>query len=193
MLGLINKIFWAARAICYRPLFGRMVLPGYIGKPIFLTGLRNIQIDKKFRIFPGARIEVTENARLIIDQDVAIAQNLHLTCGKFIHIKSGACIAANVCITDTIHDYSNPDVNVLKQKDRHKETIIGEDSFIGFGAVINAGTQLGKHCIVGANSFVNGTFPDNCVIAGNPAKIIKYYSTETSSWVHVALTKNITN
>lgn len=185
MLGIIQKIFWGVRAVFYKPLLGCMILPGYIGKPIFINGLKNMRINKKFRIFPGARIEVGKNARLQIDQDVAIAQNLHLTCGKFIHIESGVCIAANVCITDTIHDYRNPEVNVLKQNDSHKETIIGKDSFIGFGAVINAGTQLGKHCIVGANSFVSGTFPDNCIIAGNPAKIIKFYSQEKSSWVRV--------
>ena len=35
------------------------------------------------------------------------------------------------------------------------------------------GTTLGKNCVVGAGSVVCGSFPDDVIIAGNPAKIIK--------------------
>lgn len=159
-----------------------MELPGYIGKPTFIAGAHRISIGSRFRIFPGARLEVTKNGTVIIDSDVAIAQNLHLTCGKRIHIGAGTCIAANVCITDTIHNYNDPEINILKQIDTYRETVIGNDCFIGFGSVINAGTILGKHCIVGANSYVSGNFPDHCVIAGNPAKIIKKYNNEAREW-----------
>lgn len=53
------------------------------------------------------------------------------------------------------------------------------------GAAIQAGTVLGKQCIVGANSVVRGTFPDYCVIAGVPAKIIRKYNAESHSWERV--------
>ena len=48
--------------------------------------------------------------------------------------------------------------------------------------MIQSGTILGKQCIVGANSVVRGQFPDYCVIAGNPAKIIKKYNFNTRKW-----------
>lgn len=183
MFGKSIKLVWGARALVYKPFFGEMCFPGYMGKPIFLTGTKNIYIGKNFRIFPGARLEVQKNAKLHIEEDVAIAQNIHLTCGRSIKIMSGTCIAANVCITDTIHNYQDINKNVLKQQDSYKETLIGQDCFIGYGSVINAGTRLGRHCIVGANSFVSGAFPDNCIIAGNPAKIIKMYSDSESKWI----------
>lgn len=50
---------------------------------------------------------------------------------------------------------------------------IGDDCFIGASSIILKGTTLGKNCVVGAGSVVHGEFPDNCVIAGNPAKIIR--------------------
>jgi acetyltransferase-like isoleucine patch superfamily enzyme len=46
---------------------------------------------------------------------------------------------------------------------------IGAYSWIGMNAVILKGTSLGRNCIVSAGSIVRGEFPDNSLIAGNPA------------------------
>ena len=53
-----------------------------------------------------------------------------------------------------------------------KRTIIGEDVFIGMNSIILMGTHIGNNVIVGAGSVVSGNIPDNCVVAGNPARII---------------------
>lgn len=50
---------------------------------------------------------------------------------------------------------------------------IGNDVYIGVNTTILAGSKIGNRCIVGACSLVNGEFPDNSVIAGVPAKVIK--------------------
>lgn len=50
---------------------------------------------------------------------------------------------------------------------------MGDNCFVGAGAIILPGTTIGNYCIVGAGAVVKGTFPDYSVIAGNPAKIIK--------------------
>ncbi len=50
---------------------------------------------------------------------------------------------------------------------------IGNDVYIGLNTTILPGTKVGNRCIIGACSLVNGEFPDNSVIAGVPARIIK--------------------
>jgi len=50
---------------------------------------------------------------------------------------------------------------------------IGNDVYIGIKTIILPGTKIGNRCIVGAGSVVKGDFPDNSVIAGVPAKVIK--------------------
>jgi len=50
------------------------------------------------------------------------------------------------------------------------------------GVAIQAGTVLGKQCIVGANSVVRGVFPDYSVIAGVPARIIKRFNFDKNKW-----------
>lgn len=69
---------------------------------------------------------------------------------------------------------SNHDFNNLSVSQGGKEICIGNDSWIGMNAVILPGVELGDHTIVGAGSVVTKSFPEgNCVIAGNPAKLIK--------------------
>lgn len=86
-----------------------------------------------------------------------------------ITIGKGTCIAVNVGIITTNHDLDNLD-NHLQGKDVY----IGKNCWIGMNSVILPGVKLGDHTIVGAGSVVTKSFLEgNCVIAGNPAKIIR--------------------
>lgn len=54
-----------------------------------------------------------------------------------------------------------------------KDITIGDDVWIGGGAIICPGVALGNNVIVGAGSVVTKSFGDNVIIAGNPARVIK--------------------
>ncbi|MBN1789456.1 MAG: acyltransferase [Bacteroidales bacterium] len=49
---------------------------------------------------------------------------------------------------------------------------IGDNSFIGTGALILPGTVIGSNCVIGAGAVVRGAIPDNSVVMGNPAKVV---------------------
>lgn len=179
---MMDKLFWGLRALCYSPFFGKFGLPSYLGKPVFLKGIRNVFIGKKVRIFPHLRMESHNGGTIHIKDDVVISQNVHITSAGNLEIGKSSLILANVFITNIDHDYTVIGKHVVKQKIMVKETKIGENCFVGMGAAIMAGTVLGKQCVVGANSVVRGTFPDYCVIAGAPAKIVKKYNPQTQIW-----------
>ena len=80
------------------------------------------------------------------------------------------------------HDYRIIGKHILKQEYIIKTTHIGENCFIGYGAAIQAGTILGRQCVVGANSVVRGHFPDYCVLVGALARIAKKYNPEVEKW-----------
>lgn len=55
---------------------------------------------------------------------------------------------------------------------RYAPVKIGNDVFIGMNCLIMAGVQVGNRVIVGAGSVVNRSIPDNCIVAGVPARYI---------------------
>lgn len=179
------KIFWAIRAVLYCPFFGKFGLPSYMGRPIFLKGIRNVFIEKRVRIFPNLRMETHNGGTIRLNEDVVISQNVHITSAGNLEIGKSSHILGNVFITNIDHHYTTIEQHVVKQDITVKETKIGDYCFIGMGAAIMAGTVLGKQCVVGANSVVRGNFPDFCVIAGAPAKIVKKYNPESKIWEKV--------
>ena len=50
---------------------------------------------------------------------------------------------------------------------------IGNDVWVGAGAVIATNVTIGENSVIGANAFVNSDVPSNCVVAGSPAKVVK--------------------
>jgi acetyltransferase-like isoleucine patch superfamily enzyme len=120
---------------------------------------------------------------IIINNNVSIQQNLHLTCATKIEIGSNTAIAVNVTITDIHHTYSDISKPIEAQIIQTNPVIIGEDCKIYNNVVILPGTTIGKHCTVGANSVVRGIFPNYSVIIGSPARIIKRYSFEQNAWL----------
>ncbi len=124
---------------------------------------------------------------ITLNDNISIEQNLHLTCANKITIGANTAIAANVTITDINHPYADISLPPEKQVLQVNEVIIGESCKVYNNAVILPGTVLGKHNIVGANSVVSGVFPDYCVIAGTPARIIKLYNWGTGKWEKVGV------
>ena len=92
-----------------------------------------------------------------------------------INIGDNCMIGANCKIIDNdFHPLDFKKRYENKYTDISKRSIkIGNNCFIGMNSIILKGTTLGNNCVVGAGSVVSGLFPDNVIIAGNPAKIIK--------------------
>jgi acetyltransferase-like isoleucine patch superfamily enzyme len=180
---MMFKIFWIIRGILYKPFFGKYNLPSYIGKPVYIKNINRIFIGSKVRIFPGSRIEVVDKkSSITFKNNITIGQNFHITSAGNLVLSEGVTIANNVTVTNIDHSYEQIGVSIMSQPFLHKETYIGKNCFIGKGAVIQAGTVLGEQCIIGANAVVRGNYPDYCVIAGVPAKIVKRYNVYTKKW-----------
>lgn len=181
-----RKIYWYIRLQVQKPFFKAVGNKSYLGPELSIIGRKNISIGNQVRIYPGSRIETHNNGQIIIEDDCSIGQNFHVISMKgILMIGSNTTISGNVFITNLDHEYQEIGKHILDQKMIVKETKIGENCFIGYGASIQAGTVLGRQCIVGTNAVVRGTFPDYSVIAGVPAKIVKRYDKELEKWVRV--------
>ena len=180
-----EKYLWYARTLLRRPFFGHIGSMSFMGRPVFLYGRKGIFLGDKVRIMPGCRLETHNGGELHIGTNTSIGQNFHCTAGGVLNIGADCTFSGNVVVTDIDHQYREIDRHILEQPMLVSETSIGDNCFIGFGAVIQAGTRLGRQCVVGANAVVRGSYPDYCVLAGVPAKIIRQYNPGTGEWERV--------
>ena len=101
-------------------------------------------------------------------------------------IGSFTSISWNVSIGGANHDYRricqhsilyDPKFGVVNDAlyDRYADGVkIGSDVWIGCGAVVLRNTSIGHGAVVGANAVVTKDVPPFAIVAGNPAKVIKY-------------------
>jgi len=188
-MRLKNLFHYIITYIFFRPFFKERGNKIIICNPILITP-RCLHVGSKVFIRDFARLEgvhhyagVLFNPSIIIGNNVSIEQNLHLTCANEVSIGDNTAIAANVTITDINHPYVDVETPPEQQPISFSAVQIGRDCKIYNNVVILPGTKLGNHNIVGANSVVSGSYPDYCVIAGVPAKILKRYDFKRGEWL----------
>lgn len=115
---------------------------------------------------PGATIEIGNGVGI---SGATIYARSHIRIGDDTNI------GGNVKILDNDFHPIDPDARRLdiKEKIGTEPITIGKNCFIGCNALILKGTVLGNNCVVGAGAVVTGQFEDNCIIAGNPARVIR--------------------
>jgi acetyltransferase-like isoleucine patch superfamily enzyme len=90
-----------------------------------------------------------------------------------------------VYVTDQNHGYKDLTLPIGTQMWHNEPVSIGDGSWLGHGAIVLPGSRIGKHVVVAAGAVVAGLHvPDNCVVAGVPARIVRRY-VAGEGWVNV--------
>jgi acetyltransferase-like isoleucine patch superfamily enzyme len=129
--------------------------------------------DIRMTVIPGYQ----EYPRIKIGDRVIANTNCHISCINKIEIGEDVLIASHVFITD--HSHGTTESDELQIPPNQRELIssgpveIGPCVWIGEGVTILPGTRIGRNSIVGANAVLKGEFPDNSIIVGTPARVLK--------------------
>lgn len=133
-------------------------------KELFGSTGKNIYIEPTFRCDYGYNIHVGENFYANFD-------NVFLDVCE-IRIGDNCFIAPGVHIYTATHPL-NP-IERISGIEFGKPVNIGHNVWIGGRAVINPGVNIGDNVVIASGAVVTKDVPDNVVVGGNPAKIIKH-------------------
>lgn len=82
-------------------------------------------------------------------------------------------LAQGITVTALNHNFTDTSKRIDEQGISTKQVTIGDDVWIGANAVILPGVTIGRHVVVAAGAVVTKDVPDNCIVGGVPAKVIK--------------------
>ncbi len=175
----------------------------FVGKNVKAIEKKHLMIGQKTKLQDGVYIDALSRKGVSIGDSVVIGRNTRIECtgglqsiGKGVRIGNRTtfgndCMfgaAGGIEIGDDVvagqfirfhsenHNYNDLTKLIREQGVSHKGIKVGNDCWIGAGAVFLDGAELGDGCVVGANAVVTKKFPDNVVVAGIPAKVIGHRS-----------------
>ena len=77
-------------------------------------------------------------------------------------------------VSDQNHGYEDLSRPIGTQMWHNDPVSIGSESWLGHGAIVLPGAHVGRHTVIAAGAVVTkGEYPDNCVLAGVPAQIVR--------------------
>lgn len=179
--------------------YGKIAKNVFIGKNVKAIEKKHLTIGQKTKLQDGVYIDALSREGVSIGDSVVIGRNTRIECtgglqsiGKGVKIGNRTtfgndCMlgaAGGIEIGDDVvagqfirfhsenHNYNDLTKLIREQGVSHKGIRIGNNCWIGAGAVFLDGAELGDGCVVGANAVITKKFPDNVVVAGIPAKVI---------------------
>lgn len=156
----------------------------YIGKDYEVHNPQYMEFGEDFSAKARFRIEAIDKydqqvfqPKISIGNNVKFLYDIHIGCINKITIGDNCLFASRIYISD--HNHGDTTAEMLKITPVKRpimskgEIVIHENVWVGEGAAILGGVTIGKNSIIATNAVVNKDVPENSVVAGVPAKVIK--------------------
>jgi len=117
-------------------------------------------------------------SKILLGENVVIRPNSMLFASKnaSITIRDNAMLGSGVHIYVHNHSFGQINVPIIDQGySSSEDVLVDSGSWIGANSIILSGVTIGKNSVVAANSVVSNDVPDHCLVAGNPAIIIRNF------------------
>ncbi len=190
MLKLFHYLHKFIKYVYYSHRLGSYGIHSFIDRPLKIDGPESIYIGNK--VYVGyktwlASIPLTgsKESNLIVEDGCIIGHFNHIYATKRVVLHKNVLTADKVYISDNLHGYEDTSIPILRQPIVQKREVeIGEGSWLGENVCV-IGANIGRNCVIGANSVVTKDIPDFCVAVGSPARIIKQYNIYENSWQRI--------
>lgn len=156
---------------------GRLVIEDYAEvQGVSANGIRfgsDVSIGARTAIRPSSYYGGPVGVGLVVGDRSSFATGCFIGCSGRIEIGADVMLGPGVSIFSENHVFARTDVSIKSQGVERGWVTIGDDCWIGSGAVIAAGVEIGRGCVIGAGSVVTRSIPEYSVAAGNPARVIR--------------------
>jgi len=112
---------------------------------------------------------------LVIGDRTVLGARITIVAHVSIEIGDDVWFGQDVFVTDSGHGYQDPNLPIGEQFGAHLPVRIGSGSWIGHGAIILPGANIGRNVVVAAGSVVRGDVADHSIVGGAPARLIRRY------------------
>lgn len=172
---VLEKWLWFYRKKCFEGYIGRKSDGLSIIGKIYLRN-RNVYIGKNVTLYPGVMLH--GEGEIYIGDNTFLGNNtvVYSEKGHKVHIGANCMIAPMCYITNTDHNTVLP----LSDEPMNKlgvvcaDTCIEDNVWLAAYATVLKGSHIHSGAVVGAKALVKGEVPDNSIVAGIPAKILKH-------------------
>lgn len=149
-----------------------------LGKDVKLSKFINLygcEVGEETKI--GAFVEIQKNSR--VGKRCKISSHTFICEG--VEIEDNVFIGHSVTFINDSYPRATAASGELQTETDWKveKTIVRKGSSIGSGSTILSNVAIGENAIVGAGSVVTKDVPANAIVAGNPAKVLRYLTSET--------------
>jgi acetyltransferase-like isoleucine patch superfamily enzyme len=147
-------------------------------KPAWVAGPEQIAIGRNVLVLHDAWFAVEAPARSLpspvirVGDGVAIRPHCTISAAAGVEIEDDVVIAAFTTIIDSDHTWDAGLPNVLYNPLRAAPVRIGRGTWIGERVAVLRGADVGRFCLIGANSVVRGKIPDYSIAVGAPARVV---------------------
>ncbi|MEA2425126.1 MAG: hypothetical protein QOH13_1536 [Thermoleophilaceae bacterium] len=147
-------------------------------KPAWVYGPQQMSVGAYSLILMGTWLSVESQAwdkpapALSIGKRVGIRPYCMISAAEKITIEDDVIIAAFSSVIDSDHTYAMGRPNVMHNPVTTAPIRIGRGTWIAERVAVLRGADIGRCCIIGANSVVRGTIPDYSIAVGSPARVV---------------------
>ena len=143
----------------------------FIFLKVSLLRFMGAKIGKGVVIYPG--VWITPGRNLVIKDHVDLAKDVLITTTGGVEIGERTLIGYRTQIISSDHTIPPIGEPFPISGDNHKKIVIGKDVWIAANCLITAGVSIGDGAVIGGGSVVTKDVPQNAIVGGVPAKIIK--------------------
>ena len=167
---LLRKWMWTAAVRCRVQRMGRLV---YVYGPVYIRGTGTIDLGNRGNLYENVLLETELDGRIVIGNDFTVNRGTVVSAHASVRIGDHALIGEYVSIRDSAHVFADLQRPMNEQGFDIAPVCIGNDVWIGRGAVVLKGVTIGDGAVIGANAVVAKDIPAGEVWAGVPARFLR--------------------